>query len=80
MPGMEVTGSSGPPMARLLFIWTEKDGTLNIMKQSLDGKAPEEVAKFDQDDLFDFDYSAAGQFAVTRGVWKWDVVLINDLN
>lgn len=48
--------------------------------QSLDGRPPEEVAKFDQNDLFDFDYSADGQFAVTRGAWKWDVVLINDLN
>ena len=46
----------------------------------MDGKPPEEVAKFDQNDLFDFDYSADGQFAVTRGVWKWDVVLISDLN
>ena len=55
-------------------------GTLNLMKQSLDGTSPEEVAKFDQDDLFDFDYSADGQFAVTRGVWNWDVVLINGLN
>ena len=63
-----------------LIYMTERDGTLNIMKQSLDGKPPEELAKFDQDDLFDFDYSTDGQFAVTRGVWKWDVVLINDLN
>ena len=50
------------------------------MKQSLDSKPPEAVAKYDQNDLFDFDYSADGQFAVTRGVWKWDVVLINDPN
>jgi Tol biopolymer transport system component len=63
----------------LIYI-AENDGRLNLMKQSLDGKAPEKVAEFDQYDLFDFDYSADGQFAVTRGVWKWDVVLINDLN
>lgn len=63
----------------LIYI-AENDGTLNIMKQSLDGRPPEEVARFDQDDLFDFDYSSSGQFAVTRGVWKWDVVLISDLN
>ena len=65
---------------KALIYMTENEGTLNIMKQSLDGRPPEEVAKFDQNDLFDFDYSADGQFAVTRGVWKWDVVLINDLN
>ena len=59
---------------------TETGGTLNIVKQSLDGKPSEQLARFDQSDLFDFDYSAAGQFAVTCGVWKWDVVLINDLN
>lgn len=56
----------------------ENDGPLNIMKQSLDGRPPEEVASFDQNDVFDFDYSSSGQFAVTRGVWKWDVVLISD--
>lgn len=65
---------------KALIYMTENDGTLNMMKQSLDGRPPEEVAKFDQNDLFDFDYSADGQFAVTRGAWKWDVVLINDLN
>ncbi len=44
--------------------------------------APTEViATFDQEELFDFDYSADGQFlAVTRGGWKHDVVLISDLN
>ena len=65
---------------KALIYLTESDGTLNLMKQSLDGKPPEALAKFDQNDLFDFDFSADGQFAVTRGVWKWDVVLINDLN
>ena len=63
----------------LIYI-AANDGTLNIMKQSLDGRPPEEVARFDQSDVFDFDYSSSGQFAVTRGVWKWDVVLISDLN
>ena len=58
----------------------ENDGTVNLMKQSLDGRPPEEVARFDQNDVFDFDYSSSGQFALTRGIWKWDVVLINGLN
>ena len=63
-----------------LIYMTENDSTLSIIKQSLGDKPPETMAKFDQNDLFDFDYSADGQFAVTRGVWKWDVVLINNLN
>jgi len=63
-----------------LIYMTENDSTLSIIKQSLGDKPQETMAKFDQNDLFDFDYSADGQFAVTRGVWKWDVVLINNLN
>ena len=73
-------GSSGRLTAKSLIYTTEIDGTFRIMKQSLDGKPPEQIASFDQDDLFDFDYSTAGQFAVTRGAWKWDVVLISDLD
>ena len=62
-----------------LIYMAEHDRVISIMKQYLDGKAPEEVAKFDQDEPFDFDYSADGQLAVTRGAWQWDVVLISDL-
>lgn len=76
LPGYRIKWTAD---GKALVYMAENDGVLNIMKQSLDGKPPE-VAKFDQSDVFDFDYSSAGQFAVTRGVWKWDVVLISDLN
>jgi len=52
-----------------------------IVRQSLDGGPPKETASFDQDEVFDFDYSIDGQFlAVTRGGWQHDIVLISDLN
>lgn len=45
------------------------------------GGPTEQLALFDQDELFDFDYSPDGQLlAVTRGLWQHDVVLITDLN
>jgi len=65
---------------KALIYVTEHERVLRIMKQSLDGMQPEELARFDQDELFDFDYSADGQLAVTRGTWQWDVVLITDLS
>ena len=59
----------------------EEDGPIAIVKQSVEGGRPEVVATFDQDELFDFDYSTDGQMlAVTRGAWEHDVVLITDLN
>ena len=59
----------------------EQNGPIAIVKQSVGGGPIEQVALFDQDELFDFDYSVDGQFlAVTRGGWEHDVVLITDLN
>jgi eukaryotic-like serine/threonine-protein kinase len=52
----------------------------SIFRQSLDGGPKEEIASFEQDELFDFGYSIDGQFlAVTRGGWQHDIVLISDL-
>jgi len=65
---------------KALVYMADHDGAISIMKQSLDGKPPQDVGKFDQGELFDFDYSADGQLAVTQGAWQWDVVLISDLN
>ena len=64
-----------------MFYMAERGGPIFILKQPLDGTVPEEIAKFDQDELFDFDYSSDGQFlAVTRGGWQHDIVLISGLN
>jgi len=49
-----------------------------LMKRSLAGGAPTEVAGFEADELFDFGYSFDKQsLAVTRGGWQHDVVLIS---
>lgn len=68
------------PDAKAFIYMAERDGPIYIFKQALDGSPPEEIAKFDQDELFDFDYSADGQWlAVTRGAWQHDIVLIGGL-
>ncbi|HSE32361.1 MAG TPA: DPP IV N-terminal domain-containing protein, partial [Pyrinomonadaceae bacterium] len=65
---------------RFLIYMAQLDGPIMIYKQSLDGGPPQELARFEQDELFDFDYSPDGQsLAVTRGGWLHDVVLITDL-
>lgn len=69
------------PDSKALIYMAEVNGPIAIVKQVLDGGPTEQIAIFDQDELFDFDYSVDGQFlAVTRGLWQHDVVLISDLN
>ncbi|HSE36351.1 MAG TPA: DPP IV N-terminal domain-containing protein, partial [Blastocatellia bacterium] len=63
-----------------LIYAVERNGQQAIIRQSLDGSPGEEVA-FGEDYLFDFGYSSDGQsFAITRGSWQHDIVLISDLN
>jgi Tol biopolymer transport system component len=67
------------PDGKSLIYMSFRDGPIAIVKQSLDGRS-QDVAVFDEDELFDFDFSSDGQFlAVTRGGWYHDVVLISDL-
>lgn len=69
------------PDGKALIYMAEVNGPIAIVKQVLDGGPTEQIAIFDQDELFDFDYSVDGQFlAVTRGLWQHDVVLISDLS
>ena len=69
------------PDGKALIYMAEQNGPIAIVKQSVEGGPLEQVALFDQDELFDFDYSVDGQFlAVIRGAWEHDVVLITDLN
>jgi Tol biopolymer transport system component len=66
---------------KALFYAIERSGHQAIIRQSLDGSPAEEVTGFGEDTLFDFGYSSDGQsFAITRGSWQHDVVLISDLN
>jgi Tol biopolymer transport system component/DNA-binding winged helix-turn-helix (wHTH) protein len=66
---------------KALIYAIERNGQQAIIRQSLDGSPAEEVTGFGEDTLFDFGYSADGQsFALTRGSWQHDVVLISDLN
>jgi hypothetical protein len=51
---------------------------MSLMRQTLDGRPPLEVAEFERYDLFDFGYSFDNRsLAVTRGAWQHDVVLIS---
>ena len=69
------------PDGKSLIYMAQREGAIGVYKQSLNGGPLEELVRFDQDELFDFDYSADGQFfAVTRGGWFHDVVLISELD
>jgi hypothetical protein len=64
-----------------LIYSAQQDGTVALLKQSLDGGPPETIADFDQEGLIDFGYSSDGQLlAITRGKWQHDIVLISDLS
>ena len=59
----------------------ERSGRRAIMKQSLNGGLTEEPLNLDADELFDFGYSVDGRsFALSRGAWLNDLVLISGLN
>jgi hypothetical protein len=69
------------PDGKALIYAATSEGKTAIIKQSLDGGPPEEIANFDEDALFDFGYSMDGRFlAVTRGGWQHDIVLISGLS
>jgi Tol biopolymer transport system component/DNA-binding winged helix-turn-helix (wHTH) protein len=59
----------------------ERNGRRAIIKQSLSGGLSEELLNLDTDELFDFGYSPDGRsFALNRGAWLNDLVLISGLN
>ncbi|HXU08590.1 MAG TPA: hypothetical protein VN743_06305, partial [Blastocatellia bacterium] len=65
---------------KALIFGIERDGATALIRQPIDGSEPRELMNFDEDELFDFGYSADGQsFAVTRGEWQHDIMLISDL-
>ena len=69
------------PDSKYLIYGDQSGGRTAIFKQALSGSRREEIASVEEDEVFDFSYSADGQFlAITRGAWKHDVVLISDLN
>jgi eukaryotic-like serine/threonine-protein kinase len=64
----------------LLFA-ASRGGVAGIYKQALTGGPAEELAQFDEDDIYDFGYSANGQqLAITRGDYQFDVVLLSGLS
>ena len=69
------------PDGKALIYAVERSGTTALVKQSLDGSPPKEIAVFGEDDLVDFGYSVDGRsLAVIRERWQSDVVLISDLD
>jgi Tol biopolymer transport system component len=59
----------------------DRNGRRAIIKQSLNGGLTEEPLNLDTDELFDFGYSPDGRsFALNRGAWLNDLVLISGLN
>lgn len=63
---------------RSVLFAASRAGVTGIYKQSLTGGVAEKLAEFDEDDIYDFGYSADGQeLAMTRGDYQFDVVLLN---
>lgn len=66
---------------KALIYAAERNGTISIIRQSLSNGVTKETVSFSEDELFDFGYSPDGKFfAVTRGGWQHDIVLISDIN
>ncbi len=66
--------------SRSLFFAASGSGVVRIYKQPLDGGVAEKITEFDEDDIYDFGYSADGQqLAVTRGDYQFDIVLLSGL-
>jgi TolB protein len=69
------------PDGKALIYGIENNGKTAIIKQSLDGGQPQQIMDFDEDEMFDFGHSSDRKlFAVTRGAWQHDIVLISGLN
>jgi Tol biopolymer transport system component len=69
------------PDGKSLIYAANRNGTTSIIRQSLSKGTTTETVSFSEDELFDFGYSPDGKFfAVTRGGWQHDIVLISDIN
>jgi hypothetical protein len=69
------------PDSQALIYAVERNGPTVVVKQFLNQGRSEQIMELDQDELFDFGYSADGRFlGMTRGGWQHDIVLLNDLS
>lgn len=74
------TRSQWTPDGKALIYAAKGNRRASLIRQSLNGNPPEEIAQLEVEELFDFGYSFDNQFlAVTRGVWQHDIVLIGDI-
>ena len=69
------------PDGKAVVYDTERNLIQSLIKQPLDGSPPEDILTFEEDELYDFSYSADGNhLALIRGIWQHDIVLISNLN
>jgi Tol biopolymer transport system component/DNA-binding winged helix-turn-helix (wHTH) protein len=67
------------PDSKALFYLADKNGAMNIWKQSLDGSPAEPVTQFSEDEIYYYDRAGTGKsFVVARGRFLRDIVLINN--
>lgn len=67
------------PDGRSLTYADSRTGAATLWLQPLDGGAPKQLAAFEKDQVFGFDWSRDGHhLALVRGLWAMDVVLIKD--
>ena len=63
------------------WTWCSTFKEAEAAQVSIDGGgAPQKLVEFDEDDIYDFGYSADGQqLAVTRGDYQFDAVMLSGL-
>ena len=70
--------SQWTPDGKALIYAAKGNRKASLMRQSLSGDPPEEIARLEEEELYDFGYSFDNQvLAVTQGVWQHDIVLIS---
>jgi Tol biopolymer transport system component len=66
---------------KALIYAIERNGQQALVRLSLESSTGQEILAFGEGHIFDFGYSPDRQsFAVTRGSWQHDIVLISDLD
>jgi Tol biopolymer transport system component len=69
------------PDGKALLYEASINGVSTVVRQSLDGGTPEKVMQVVEEDVYDFGYSPdSKRFALTRGSWQHDIMLIYGIN
>jgi len=76
-----IHGPRWSPDGRGLQYLLERNGTINVWEQPLDGRQPRQITKLSRGKIFDFNWTADGRkLALSRGQVSSDVVVLSRLH